>query len=137
MHENQEKSQYETYRESGGVFDEQDYNEILGQNENMAPDQRILNKQREMQAEEMAKLAGIDLNKIQNAVEVYGVLRSTPTGHDAENHHSQMPDQSLFAEALRISGNMDELYKLIEKYHKAGQYCPICLKVPKTGEGCR
>lgn len=137
MHENQEeKSLYVKYIESGGILNEQDFYRILKKNVDISKEDAELNKQTELQAEEMAKFAGIE-HGADHAIELYGIMRHDDKPENAQYHHSQMSDQSLFAEALRMSGNIDSLNKFIEAYHKEGTHCPICLKVPHPGETCR
>lgn len=127
MHENQEeKTSYQKYQEAGGIINERDYNSA-----------KEPSKQAELQAKEMAKYAGLDLDDNDKSIVLYGALRTDANLKKAEYHHSQMSDQSLFMEALRMSGDTDSANKLIEAYHKEGVHCPICLKVPKPGEGCR
>ena len=94
------------------------------------------------QAERMAEFAGIELHDTKDAIDqrtmLYGILRADAKPEEAKYHHSQMSDQRLFAEVLRMLGDTDALGKLINAYHKAGNYCPICLKkVIASGEECR
>ena len=70
-------------------------------------------------------------------VKLYVVLRADNKPEDVKYHHSQMSDQRLFAEVLRMLGDTDALNKLVDAYHKVGIYCPICLKVIASGEECR
>lgn len=46
---------------------------------------------------------------------LYGILR-TDANAGEKYHHSQMGDQQLFAEALRMLGDEQSLKKLIEAY---------------------
>lgn len=93
------------------------------------------------QAEHMAEFAGIELHNTQDKIDqrtvLYGILRADAKPEEVKYHHSQMSDQRLFAEVLRMLGDMDALSKLITAYHKVGTYCPICLKVAASGEKCR
>lgn len=137
MRENQEeKTEYQKYQEAGGIFNEVDYNEALERSFLILPPERNLNKQAELQAEQMAKFAGLN-GPIDRSIRLYGILRTDTNPDKKEYHHSQMSDQSLFAEALRMNNSVLSLKKFIEAYHKTEINCPICLKVPVAGEGCR
>ncbi|MDP2668495.1 MAG: hypothetical protein Q8P07_01525 [bacterium] len=141
MHENtEEKTPYQEYQEAGGIINESDYKNTFERYSNLTQTQ--INEitemaQWKMQAMNMAKSAGLTMHKNNKAIEFYGLLRGDTKPEDVQYHHGQMSDQSLFLEALRMSGDADSADKLIETYHKTGIHCPICLKVPAEGEECR
>ncbi|MDO8664259.1 MAG: hypothetical protein Q7K44_01780 [Candidatus Liptonbacteria bacterium] len=138
MHENtEEKTPYQKYRESGGILNETDYMDGIKTATSLREPEMVLNRQVQLQAKEMAKFANLNLDDNDKAIVLYGILRTDTNPDKKEYHHSQMSDQSLFMEALRMSEDTDSADKLIEAYHKKGTHCPICLKVPSDGEGCR
>lgn len=147
MLENQEeKIEYQKYQESGGIINEKDYNSALERWLNLSQNDRKLNKQKELQAKNMANRTGLDLSEnpekielLDKAIKLYGILRGDTKPDDVQDHHGQMNEQMLFAETLRMSGDTDSLNKFIEANHKpeAKTWCPICQKVPTPGEGCR
>lgn len=106
---------YEQYQDMGGIINEKDYQNAL----NRARDTVTLNKVLILQAEGMAELAGITLLNSEGVLDpriiLYGILR-TDVKPGNEYHHSQMSDQRLFAEALRMLEDVDSLQKLIEAY---------------------
>src|SRR3989338_6804710 len=131
-----ENGAYESYREVGGIINEKDYRSALAR----AEEAETLNETLIQQAENIAEYAGIVLDNsggVDPKVKLYAVLRADNKPEDVKHHHSQMSDQRLFAEALRMLGDTDALNKLVDAYHKVGTYCPICLKVIKSDEECR
>lgn len=133
----EENSRYQQYREFGGIINEVEYESALtrARNTETSPE-KILIKQ----AERMAEFAGIELRNTKDAIDpravLYGILRADAKPKEAKYHHSQMPDQRIFAEVLRMLGDTDSLAKLINAYHKIGTHCPICLKVAVSDEEC-
>ena len=128
---------YQRYRELGGVINEKDYESALAMARNAITPNGMLIKQAEL----IAQTAEIELCNAKGAVDqrviLYGVLRTDTRPEKTQYHHSQMCDQRLFAEALRMLGDVDSLNKLVDAYHKVGTYCLICLKVIASGEECR
>lgn len=106
---------YDRYRKSGGIIDERAYHETLmkaGQIISLAPSFKA-------QAEFIAGVAGIPTNDphgdFTQVAKIYQILRSD-TNPGAEDHHSQMCDQELFAQATIISGK-PWLGQIIEAHH--------------------
>lgn len=70
--------------------------------------------------EALEKVVGTELSAIKFAKDkraaLFGILRGDTNASGAEYHHSQMNDQNLFAEALRMSGDEDSLKKITEVY---------------------
>lgn len=133
----EESNSYQQYQEMGGIINEKDYESALRR----VNDQTTLDKRTITQAENIAEFAGIKLQNREGFIDkittLYGILRNDARPENTSHHHSQMPDQRLFAEALRMLGDTDALNKLTGAYHKAGIYCPICLRVAASGEECR
>lgn len=138
MHEApKENSRYNQYREFGGIINEKDYESALARAQDIGT---VPEKIPIRQAEHIAEFAGIELRNIKDAIDsravLYAILRTDTKTKEVEYHHSQMSDQRIFAEALRMLGDTDALAKLINAYHKVGIHCPICLKVAISGEEC-
>lgn len=107
---------YRQYRELGGIINENDYENALLRAGGMT----TLDKIRIKQAENIARFAGIELHNTGDVlgpiVVLYEVLRADIRPEKVRHHHSQMCDQCLFAEALRMLGNVDALNKLIRAH---------------------
>lgn len=132
-----ENNCYQRYQELGGIINEKDCKSALAR----AKKATTLNNALISQAAGIAKKAGIILHSSKDVIDprvvLYGVLRTDSRPEGVKHHHSQMSDQRLFAEALRMLGDTDVLNKLVDTYHKARTYCPVCLKVIVSGEECR
>ncbi len=106
---------YERYQALGGIINEQDYASALAR----AKEAAAVDKTQMAQVEVMARVAGIEL-KTEGAVDpravLYGILRSDRNTSGAKYHHSQMGDQRLFVEALRMLGDEESLKKFIESH---------------------
>ncbi|OGG45817.1 hypothetical protein A2673_04045 [Candidatus Kaiserbacteria bacterium RIFCSPHIGHO2_01_FULL_50_13] len=108
-----ENDAYDNYRTLGGIINEKDYTSALGRAEKTA----TLNTTLVQQAKNIATYAGIVLkNSGDPRVNLYAALRADNKPKDVEHHHSQMSDQRLFAEALRMLGDTDALNKTIAAY---------------------
>ncbi len=107
---------YEQYQGLGGIINKKDYQSALDR----AKDTTTLDKALISQTESMAKGAGITLRNSKDALDpriiLYGILRRDTNLTKAKYHHSQMSDQRLFAEVLRMLGDVDSLQKLIETH---------------------
>ena len=129
------QNSYQRYRELGGIINEKDYRSAIARAEGTTP----ANESLVLQAKEIAQYAGIALDNAKDApdhrIALYAALRAD-TNLGKKKHYSQMGDQRLFAEVLRILNDTNALSKLIDAYHKTGSYCPICLKVVAFGEEC-
>lgn len=134
----QEKDPYAQYQELGGIINRKDYESAL---QRTAETAAVSDTTMVEQVEKMARFAGIELQNEKSAndprVKLYAVLRGDSKPEEIKYHHSQMSDQRLFAETLRMLGDTEALNKLIDAYHKTGTYCPICLKTVTSGEECR
>lgn len=110
-----ELNSYQRYQELGGIINEKDFDSALSRLE----EEGIPRKTSIKQAEGMARFAGIELdveNGIDKRVKLYAILRSDVQPENEKYHHSQMTDQRLFVEALRMLGDADSLGKMIRAY---------------------
>ena len=107
---------YQRYQELGGIINKNDYDSALLR----ARDATTFDKTLMVQAENIARFAGIELHSTEDHLDpiitLYGILRADIRPKKVRHHHSQMCDQCLFAEALRMLGNIDALNKLIHAY---------------------
>ncbi|MCK9352174.1 MAG: hypothetical protein WCT49_03040 [Candidatus Paceibacterota bacterium] len=107
---------YKRYAELGGIINESDYNSILARAYNEPPRDAIS----VMQAGSIAKCSGIKLHNTKVALDktttLYEIMRLDKMPKGVEYHHCQMDDQRLFAEALRMIGDIDSLDKLFRTY---------------------
>jgi len=77
-----------------------------------------------LQAEGMAKAAGIVLESREEGIDprvalydvLHDMLRVDTQGDVKRYHHSQLDDQPLFAEALRMLGDTESLAKFIKMH---------------------
>lgn len=111
----EEGNSYQKYQGLGGIINEGDYRSALAR----AKDTIKLDDRLVSQSELIARVAKIELNNTKDSLDqrtiLYGVLRSDkPEG--VKYHHCQMSDQRLFAEALRMLGDVDSLNKLVSAY---------------------
>jgi|GEM_PF-1731581 len=109
------ENNYQRYVKLGGIINEKDYQSALARSKHTT----TVNQTSIMQADNIAKRSGISLHNSKDSLDprtiLYGILRSD-TVPEPKYHHSQMNDQRLFAEALRMLGDTDSLEKLIEAH---------------------
>ena len=107
---------YRRYLELGGIIDEKDYENALERagNAGKPVESRI------SQAEGIAEHAGIELHSQEDAVDervsLYGILRSDVRPEGVRHHHSQITDQRIFMEVLRMLGDVESIGKMVEAY---------------------
>lgn len=111
-----ENNDYQNYERLGVRINETDYSSVLQRARSApAPEQALIT-----QAELIAKTSGIALHgeagALDKRVVLYGILRTDLKPPDVKDHYSQMSDQPLFAEALRMAGDDDSLQKLISTH---------------------
>lgn len=110
------KDLYQQYQELGGIINEKDYQSALDRVQKMS---ELNNKSLIAQAELIANKSGIILHNSDGVLDpriiLYGILR-IDINPGEKYHHSQMGDQQIFAEALRMLGDADSLKKLIEAH---------------------
>ena len=106
---------YEQYRNLGGIINEKDYQSAFDRIEGITS----LEKKSIDQAKLIARVAGIKLDSSDSTLDprvaLYLILR-IDIDLKAMYHHSQMSDQQLFAEVLRMLGDEDSLQKLINAH---------------------
>lgn len=103
----EEDNSYKRYRELGGIINEKDYESILQRATSDSATGAALAKQ----ASRIADIAHITPDK--RVFRLYRTMRNDTKPAGVKHHHSQMSDQRLFAEALRMVGDADSLDKLI------------------------
>ena len=102
---------YGEYVKLGGIINEKDYLSALSRAKNA----KEVNPSIRVQAESMGRASGITLTDRELAL--YAILREDTNPDPKEKyHHSQMSDQRLFAEALRMLGDTESLRKLISRH---------------------
>ena len=123
---------YQEYLKLGGKINETDCKRIL--EEAIIPnilDKKDLEKNNteiettiEQARADFAKIISLensekDFNsKLDQRFVLYVLLRTDFHPEGAQNHHGQMSDRRLFAEALKMAGDADALDKLIKAYPK-------------------
>ncbi len=109
-------SGYEQYKALGGIINEKDYESAITRSKNVtAPDKALIT-----QTESIAETAGVELHNTKDSLDprvvLYGILRNDTHPEGVKYHHSQMSDQRLFAEALRMLGDTESLNKVVGAY---------------------
>ncbi len=112
-----ENNSYGRYQKLGGIINKKDYESTLARVKNTV----ALNATLVKQLEHIAEFTGIELHNIKNTIDqriiLYVILRADiKSKEEAEYHHSDMSDQRLFAEVLRMLGDVDSLNKLINAH---------------------
>ena len=106
-----ENKSYHQYKELGGLINEKDYENTLTRARNMT----AVDEPEKAQAEGIAGFAGIELHNTKDAVDpriiLYGVL-----SRDVRSKIERPYDQRLFAEALKMLGDVKSLDKMIKTY---------------------
>ena len=120
------ESNYQRYQKLGGIINEKDYNATLEKARNL----KVLDRTGRYAAQEIkntirhgnyiAEFSGIELNTSEDALDskilLYVILRLDTKPEDTKYHHSQMSDQRIFMEVVRMLGDADSVEKLIEAY---------------------
>ena len=110
------KYSYQRYRELGGIIYEKNYQRALDRARHTVT---LDNEKLVGQAEFIAGKSGFTLHNSRGALDqrtiLYGILR-TDANPGVKYHHSQMGDQQLFAEALKMLEDEGSLKKLIEAH---------------------
>ncbi len=109
-----EQISYEEYKKIGGILNRKDYERALFR----AKELKTVNKAHIAQVENTARFAGIELKYPEGGydprIALYAVLRADENPEPkSEDHHSELSDQRLFAEVLRMLGDTESLRKLI------------------------
>lgn len=121
---------YARYLKSGGIINEKDYQKAIDRTLETTLNRHDPEvRSRISQAEGIARHAGIRLNNLEKILDprvlLYVLLRSDVRPKDVKYHHSQMSDQKIFGEVLRMYEDADSLDKLIKAYpHISFDYKP-------------
>jgi len=116
------RNNYNSYQEMGGIINENDYQNVL----NRMRDLKVLDRTDPQirasvaQVTGIAKFAKIELNSSKNMLDpkivLYVILRGDTRPEGAKHHHSQMSDQEILGETLRMLEDAGSLEKLITAY---------------------
>ncbi len=72
------------------------------------------------QVKEIAKYSGIELrdsgDTLDPRIVLYVILRGDVRPEGVKHHHSQMSDQRIFGEVLRMLGDVDSFDKLVKAH---------------------
>ena len=113
-----ERQLYRQYLKRGGNINKEDWKSALER----AKDTTVIDQTLITNAKNIARIAGIELDTTKNTVDpkiiLYGILRRDVRAEGVERHHDEMRDEHIFAEVLRMLGDIDSLKKLIEAYKK-------------------
>ena len=116
------ENSYQRYLELGGIINEKDYQSALDRMSKTRTldrkDPQVRTRIRRVSG--IARHVGIELNNSEDVLDpkivLYEILRSDTQPKDVKYHHSQMSDEPIFGEVLRILGDADSLDKLIKAY---------------------
>ena len=116
------ENNYQRYLGLGGIINENDYQSALDRMNSVhtldRKDPQVIDSIR--QVVNMARYAKITLGDFKNVFDprviLYVILRLDTKPEDVEYHHSQMSDQRIFGEVLRMLGDASSLDKLIKAY---------------------
>ncbi|MDO8504751.1 MAG: hypothetical protein Q7S36_02760 [Candidatus Liptonbacteria bacterium] len=110
------ENNYEQYKSLGGIINENDYQSALDRMDSAKELKK--DSSQIIQALNMSLYAKIELNGPEKSADprvlLYATLREDAGPKDNTYHYSQMSDQRLFAEALRMLGDEDSLKKMVE-----------------------
>jgi len=116
MQKTPEENNYQKYLALGGIINEADYNNALERIKSF----HSLTKTLILQAVNIAKYAGIELQNIEDGLDsrvmLYGILRIDIKPEGVEYYHSSMSDQKIFVEALRMLEDTESVDKMIKRH---------------------
>ena len=113
---------YRHYLELGGIINETDYQNAIDRMHSTRMLERKDPQVRSsiMQVWIMAEYSGIRLNNLEDVsdsrIVLYVILRGDVESDGVKYHHSQMSDQRIFGEVLRMLGDTDSFSKLVKAY---------------------
>ena len=114
-------SDYRRYLELGGIINEKDYqsaNDRMNSCTLETGSPRVRNSIKQVRV--IAEHLGIELTGpgdiLDPRIILYVILRSEVRPEDVKHHHSQMSDQRIFGEVLRMLGDEDSLDKLVKAH---------------------
>src|SRR3989338_6468387 len=124
-----ENTRYQQYLASGCTMNEKEYESALARADSAGRAPGTPEKELGKEPGNMAKFAGIELHNTKDVpderVVLYRILKTDAAPKRGFHQESKMSDQRLFAEALRMLGDMDALKKLIAANHTTvGIHCP-------------
>ena len=116
------ENNYQRYLGLGGIINENDYQSALDRMNSVhtldRKDPQVIDSIQ--QVVDMARYAKIILSDLKDVLDprvvLYVILRLDTKPEDVEYHHSQMSDQRIFGEVLRMLGDASSLDKLIKAY---------------------
>ncbi len=114
----EENKLYQLYLKRGGNINKEDWKSALTRvKKTTTLDQTLITN-----AKNLARIAGIDLDETKDTIDsriiLYGILRRDVRPEGVERHHDEMGDEHIFAEALRMLGDIVSLKKLIKAYEE-------------------
>jgi len=113
---------YKSYHDLGGIINEKDFQNALDRMRDLKVLDRINPqvKSRIAQGKGIATFAEIELDSSEGMLDpkiaLYVLLRGDTQPEGMKHHHSQMYDQRIFGETLRMLGDAGSLEKLINAY---------------------
>ena len=115
---------YRRYLELGGIINETDYQSAIDRMHSMHTleegDPQVGNSIRQVQVRVIAEYAGIELSGSGDTpdkrIVLYVILRGDMRPNGVKHHHSQMSDQRIFGEVLRMLEDKDSLDKLVKAH---------------------
>ncbi len=111
---------YQRYLELGGIINEKDCQSALDRMGKVLDETEPSVRASISQAKGIAEHAGIKLrgsiDSLDPKIVLYVILRLDINPEGVKYHHSQMSDQRIFGEVLRMLGDIDSLEKLIKAY---------------------
>ena len=116
------ENNYQNYVELGGIINEEDYQKALNRMNSLnilkIRDMQVIDSIR--QAIEIADYAEIKINDLDGVLDpkivLFVILRLDVGPEGVKYHHSQMSDQKIFVEALRMLGDARSRDKMIKAY---------------------
>lgn len=116
------ENNYQRYLELGGIINENDCQSALDRMNSAhaldRKDPQVIDSIR--QVVDMARYVKIKLNDSEDVLDpmvvLYVILRLDTKPKDVKYHHSQMSDQRIFGEVLRMVGDADSFDKLVKAY---------------------
>ena len=139
-----ESDDYQCYLGLNGIINETDFKDARLRAESLA----MPSKKDIQEVENIARFAGIELYNTEDSADkrvvlysiLYSILRGDAKPKEVAHHHAQMGDIKLFAEVLRMTGDIFALNQMMDTWHRKGRVgdmCPICERPITPGERCR